>query len=388
MTDRDDIRAPEGAIPAGGEATTIHNAALEPIKAHRSLWKDVWIQFRSHKGAVVGTFVFLFIVLGTIFGPFFHTTDPTYIDYRAKNSQHMFSCFFFSVPETVEDASAWTTRNCLSDPEGFTETTGKLIKVSWAHPLGTDNYGRDVLAQLMAGGQVSLAVGVTAMGLSIVLGALIGVMAGFFRWMDGPLMRLTDLFLALPILPLLLVMIMLFRDTLRASFGPETGIFILVVTAIGITSWMQTARIVPRRCSVDQGTRVRAGRAIDRHAPAPDHRSSHFPERAVADHGVGDAGTGDGDHHRIGTVVPGPRLSVRLPNLGTPADRRSRLHGHHPQPRDLAGARHLADRAVRQLHRRRPARRVGPPAEDLTGACPVSTRNRAPGRRGRRRLHP
>ena len=102
MTDRDDIRAPEGAIPAGGEATTIHNAALEPIKAHRSLWKDVWIQFRSHKGAVVGTFVFLFIVLGTIFGPFFHTTDPTYIDYRAKNSQHMFSCFFFSVPETVE----------------------------------------------------------------------------------------------------------------------------------------------------------------------------------------------------------------------------------------------------------------------------------------------
>ena len=218
--------------------------AMEPIKAHRSLWRDVWLQFRSHKGAVVGTFVFLFIVLGTAFGPFFHTTDPTYIDYRAKNTQHMFSCLFFSVPETVEDASAWTTWNCLSDPAEFTKTTGKLIKVSWDHPLGTDNYGRDVLAQLMAGGQVSLAVGVTAMALSIVLGALIGVMAGFFRWMDGPLMRLTDLFLALPILPLLLVMIMLFRDTLRASFGPETGIFILVVTAIGITSWMQTARIV------------------------------------------------------------------------------------------------------------------------------------------------
>ncbi|MEM7121054.1 MAG: ABC transporter permease, partial [Pseudomonadota bacterium] len=47
-----------------------------------------------------------------------------------------------------------------------------------------------------------------------------------------------------PILPLLLVIILLFRDTLRTSFGPETGIFILMVAVIGITSWMQTARIV------------------------------------------------------------------------------------------------------------------------------------------------
>jgi peptide/nickel transport system permease protein len=57
-------------------------------------------------------------------------------------------------------------------------------------------------------------------------------------------MRLTDLFLALPLLPLLLVMVMLFRQPLSTAFGPETGIFILMVTAIGITSWMPTARIV------------------------------------------------------------------------------------------------------------------------------------------------
>ncbi len=57
-------------------------------------------------------------------------------------------------------------------------------------------------------------------------------------------MRFTDLVLALPLLPLLLVMMLLFRDSLRAAFGPETGIFILIVTVIGITSWMHTARIV------------------------------------------------------------------------------------------------------------------------------------------------
>ena len=57
-------------------------------------------------------------------------------------------------------------------------------------------------------------------------------------------MRLTDLFLALPLLPLLLVIILLFRDTLRGAFGPELGIFILIVSVIGVTSWMNTARVV------------------------------------------------------------------------------------------------------------------------------------------------
>ncbi|MEO0710948.1 MAG: ABC transporter permease, partial [Pseudomonadota bacterium] len=89
-----------------------------------------------------------------------------------------------------------------------------------------------------------IAVGLTAMLLSLIVGTLIGVLAGYFKRLDGPLMRLTDLFLALPLLPLLLVIIMLFRDQLRAAFGPEGGIFILIVTVIGITSWMQTARVV------------------------------------------------------------------------------------------------------------------------------------------------
>ena len=206
--------------------------------------RKVWLRFRSHKGALVGMVVLAVIVLGVVFGPYLHGIEPTKLDYKAKNTQHIFSCLYFSVPEGVANADEWTMWKCLSDPAGFTELTGKRLKVSWVHPLGTDNLGRDMLAQLMAGGQVSLAVGVTAMALAILLGTLVGVVAGYFRRLDGPMMRLTDLFLSLPILPLLLVMIMLFRDTLRASFGPETGIFILVVTAIGITSWMQTARIV------------------------------------------------------------------------------------------------------------------------------------------------
>ena len=80
--------------------------------------------------------------------------------------------------------------------------------------------------------------------ISLLISSLIGVLAGFIKSLDGPLMRLTDLFLALPILPVLLVIIMLFRDTLRTIYGPEMGIFFLIVFVIGITSWMHTTRIV------------------------------------------------------------------------------------------------------------------------------------------------
>lgn len=169
----------------------------------RTLAADVWRQFRAHRGGVVGAVVFATIVLLVIFGPYIHGIDPQALDVRARNAG-----------------------------------------ISPAHPMGTDNLGRDMFAQVLAGGRTSLAVGFTAMFLSICVGTTIGVTAGYARRLDGWLMRLTDLFLALPILPLLLVIIMLFRDVLRATFGPETGIFLLIVFVIGITSWMQTARIV------------------------------------------------------------------------------------------------------------------------------------------------
>lgn len=181
---------------------TTGSANLE-YSAPRSHWGDVWDQYKTHKGALAGTGFFLLILVIVLLGPIAWTIDPQYIDIRARNSG-----------------------------------------MSFAHPLGTDQLGRDTLARVMAGGRVSVAVGITAMLLSLILGTLVGVLAGFVKWLDGPLMRLTDLFLALPLLPLLLVIIMLFRNSLRAAFGPETGIFILTVSVIGITSWMQTARIV------------------------------------------------------------------------------------------------------------------------------------------------
>lgn len=80
--------------------------------------------------------------------------------------------------------------------------------------------------------------------LSLVLGTTVGLLSGYVRSLDNILMRFTDMMLALPQLPLLLVIIMLFRETLRGIFGPEVGIFILIVFVIGALGWMPTARIV------------------------------------------------------------------------------------------------------------------------------------------------
>ena len=186
----------------------------------RSQWWDVWDQFRTHRGAFWGMVVFASIIIAVLIGPIIYWNEATL------------------VPTGRDFIKLRDTRPV------YVALWDSGAKINWAYPLGTDNIGRDLLARMLSGGRVSIAVGLAAMLLSVLLGTLIGVAAGYFRRLDGVLMRLTDLFLALPLLPLLLVAVLLFREPLNATFGPEGGIFILIVTLVGITSWMQTARIV------------------------------------------------------------------------------------------------------------------------------------------------
>jgi len=188
---------------------------LEMNGKPRSQWLDVWDQFRTHKGAVLGLGFLIFITLFCTVGPLIWDVDAGKLNIRNKNIRPIYMALF--------DSGA---------------------KVSWSNPMGSDNLGRDIMANIMQGGRISLAVGWTAMILALLIGTTVGVLSGYFKRLDGLLMRFTDLVLALPLLPLLLVMMLLFRDPLRSTFGPEQGIFILIVTGIGITSWMQTARIV------------------------------------------------------------------------------------------------------------------------------------------------
>ncbi len=134
---------------------------------------------------------------------------------------------------------------------------------SLSHPLGTDQLGRDMLAALIRGGRISLLVAGLAMAVALCIGVAIGVMAATLRWLDAPLMRLTDLFLALPLLPLVLVILMLWREALTAQLGSQAGVTLLVVAVIGLTGWMQTARVVRAEVlSLRERDFIRAARAL------------------------------------------------------------------------------------------------------------------------------
>lgn len=142
--------------------------------------------------------------------------------------------------------------------------TARLKGPSGAHPLGTDDLGQDLLARMLYGGRISLAVGLAAMGMAVFVGVAVGAIAGISRGaVDTALMWLTDLFLSLPQLPLLLLLIYLFRDGLKAVFGPEVGVFILIVLVIGGFRWMPVARLVRAQFfSLREKEYVEAARAL------------------------------------------------------------------------------------------------------------------------------
>jgi len=120
------------------------------------------------------------------------------------------------------------------DPNGIDAYVDPLAAPSWAHLLGTDYVGRDILARLMAGGQSSLEVGFAAAFLAIVVGALYGATAGLLGGAaDSAMMRLLDVALAIPVLLLLLL--------LAVTISTNMAVIILL---IGLTSWLVPGRLI------------------------------------------------------------------------------------------------------------------------------------------------
>ncbi|MFM7777609.1 MAG: ABC transporter permease, partial [Alphaproteobacteria bacterium] len=151
-----------GSTPASATAS----ASPRPLT---SPWSEAWRRFRKHKLAVISAVLLGFLILAVLFGPLVWRVPINDID--------------FSV--------------ILQGP-------------SLAHPLGTDDLGQDLLARMLYGGRISLAVGFTAMLVAVSVGILIGAIAGLAGGKtDAALMWLTDLFLSLPQLPLLLLIIFL-----------------------------------------------------------------------------------------------------------------------------------------------------------------------------------
>jgi peptide/nickel transport system permease protein len=109
-----------------------------------------------------------------------------------------------------------------------------LLGPSMQHWMGTDGLGRDVLSRMLHGGRISLLVGLVAVGISTLIGILLGAVAGFYRgWVDVFIMRLVDVMLSIPSFFLILAVI---------AFLTPSIINIMIV--IGLTSWMGVTRLV------------------------------------------------------------------------------------------------------------------------------------------------
>ena len=204
-------------------ATAEAGAAVQARPRHFSPGLEAWRRFRRHRLAVASGLILLAMGLAILLGPFLWSVPINEIDFSAR----------------------------LKGP-------------SWAHPLGTDDLGQDLLARILYGGRISLAVGLAAMVVAIVVGTIVGAIAGMSRGAVGSvLMWLADLFLSLPQFPLLLLVVYLFRESLKGVFGPEGGVFILIVIVIGALRWMPVARLVRAQfLSLREKEFVEAARAL------------------------------------------------------------------------------------------------------------------------------
>jgi peptide/nickel transport system permease protein len=177
-----------------------------------SPWAEAWRRFKRHRLAYGSLWLLALLSLAVLLGPLVYKVGINDIDFMAR--------------------------------------------------LGPADLGRDLLARMLYGGRISLAVGLAAMLTGILIGVVVGAVAGISRgWVDAFLMWLTDLFLSLPQLPLLLLLIFFFRDPLKVVFGPEVGIFLLIVLVIGGLSWMPVARLA-QFFSLREKEFVEAARAL------------------------------------------------------------------------------------------------------------------------------
>ncbi len=209
-----------GSTPAS--ATAEATAPSKP-RLNNSPWAEAWRRFKRHRLAYWSLWLLGVMVLAVLIGPLFYKVGINDVDF-----------------------------------------TSRLASPNAKHPFGTDDLGRDLLARVLYGGRISLAVGLAAMLMAITVGVIIGAIAGMTRgWLDAVLMWVTDLFLSLPQLPLLLLLIFLFREPLKKTFGLEAGIFILIVAVIGGFRWMPVARLVRAQFfSLREKEFVEAARAL------------------------------------------------------------------------------------------------------------------------------
>ena len=200
--------------PEMAVAEDVHPEEAEAFIRGTSLWRDAWRRLLKNKLAVFGLIVVIVVIVTSVIG-------PTVIK----------SLFGFTA-DYIPTHDANLTRS-------FPPFTGPNGEFSWQHPMGTDNSGRDQLARVMQGGQISLFVGIIATLVSLLIGVSYGAIAGYFGGrIDNVMMRFVDVLYSLPYIIVVIVLLSMFRSQ------TPTGQLVLLFIALGSVSWLTMARIV------------------------------------------------------------------------------------------------------------------------------------------------
>jgi oligopeptide transport system permease protein len=201
--------APEFAVAAADVFAAERGDAI----AGTSLWRDAWRRLLKNKLAVFGMIVVVIITLVSVTGPF------------------IIKLLTGLTPDYIPSDVA-----LLRSIPPFTAADGTF---SWIHPMGTDNQGRDLLARVLQGGQISLMVGVIATLVSLIIGVSYGAIAGYLGGrIDNLMMRFVDVLYSLPYIIIVIVLLFLFRS------ATARGQVVLLFFALGSVSWLTMARIV------------------------------------------------------------------------------------------------------------------------------------------------
>jgi oligopeptide transport system permease protein len=199
---------PEFAI-----AEDVHAVVTGELVAGTSLWRDAWRRLLRNKIAVFGMIVVILIALGSMVGP-----------------------------TVIKSATGYTYDLIPRDSalnKSFPPFQGPGGRFSWTHPMGTDIAGRDILARVLSGGQISLMVALIATLVSLLIGVSYGAFAGYLGGrIDDLMMRVVDVLYSLPYVIIVIVLLAL----LPAK--TPTGQLIELFIALGAVSWLTMARIV------------------------------------------------------------------------------------------------------------------------------------------------
>jgi oligopeptide transport system permease protein len=179
-----------------------------------SLWQDAWRRLLKNKLAVFGMVIVGLITLASIIGP-------------------------TVIKRTFGFTPDYIPTNDVRLIKSFPPFTGPGGEFSWMHPMGTDNAGRDQLARVLQGGQISLFVGIIATLVSLLIGISYGAISGYLgARVDNVMMRIVDVLYSLPYVIVVIVLLSMFRSQ------TARGQLILLFIALGSVSWLTMARIV------------------------------------------------------------------------------------------------------------------------------------------------